>query len=44
MDIELTGGLKVLAIGIMAKFLQHRDNSMKYVSLKSMKYVSLKNL
>ena len=36
MEIESTSGLKVLAINIMGKFLQHRDNNMKYVSLNTL--------
>ena len=39
MEIESTSGLKVLAIGIMGKFLSHRDNNMKYVSLNTLQQI-----
>jgi AP-1 complex subunit gamma-1 len=35
-EIESSGGLKVLAVNILGKFLGHRDNNMKYVALDTL--------
>ena len=35
-EIQSSGGLKVLAVNILGKFLGHRDNNMKYVALDTL--------
>jgi len=33
MSIQDSGGLRVLAINILGKFLSHRDNNIRFVSM-----------
>ena len=36
LEIQSTGGLKVLAVNILGKLLGHRDNNMRYVALDAL--------
>ena len=36
MAIEAEGGLRVLAVNLLGKFLQHRDNNIRYVALNTL--------
>jgi len=39
MSIEATGGLRILAINIMGRFLLNRDNNIRYVALNTLQKV-----